>query len=56
LKLFQELGEEIKENMEGVNSSIMYLVHCKNLRKWHNVLPHITKIKGKNENWDRGRN
>jgi hypothetical protein len=33
--------------MEGVNSSIIYLIHCKNLCKCHNVpLPHPT-IKGK---------
>jgi hypothetical protein len=45
LKLFQEWGEgRIKENgrgMEGLNSSMMYLIYCKNFCKCHNV-PHPT--------------
>jgi hypothetical protein len=25
--------------VEGANSSMMYLLHCKNLCKWYNVPP-----------------
>jgi hypothetical protein len=37
----------IKENDEGVNSSMIYLIHCKNICKWHNVPPPSTTIKKK---------
>jgi hypothetical protein len=37
----------IKENVEEVNSTMIYLIHCKNLCKCHNVLPLSTTIKGK---------
>jgi hypothetical protein len=30
-------GEGINEKAEGVNSSTIYLICCKNLCKWHNV-------------------
>jgi hypothetical protein len=33
--------------MEGVNSNMIYLIHCKNLCKCHNVPPHSTTIKEK---------
>jgi hypothetical protein len=46
LKLFQEWGEErIKENDGVVNSSMMYLIYCKNLCKCHDVPPPSTTIK-----------
>jgi hypothetical protein len=37
--------------VEGVNSNMIYLVHCKNLSKCkcHNVLPPSTSIKEKKE-------
>jgi hypothetical protein len=38
---------EIKENGGGVNSSMIYLIHCKNLCKCHNVPPPSTIIKEK---------
>jgi hypothetical protein len=38
LKLFQEWGK-IKENDGGVNSSMIYLICCKNSCKCHNVPP-----------------
>jgi hypothetical protein len=31
--------------VEGVNSRMIYLIHCKNLGKCHNVPPHSTTIK-----------
>jgi hypothetical protein len=39
----------IKENGGGVNSSMIYLIYCKNFCKWHNVpQPSITvKVKKK---------
>jgi hypothetical protein len=40
------IGGEIKESGGRVNSSMMYLVHCKNLCKCHNV-PSPSTIKGK---------
>jgi hypothetical protein len=39
LKLLQELGEKGWRMVERVNSWVMYLIHCKNLCKRHNV-PH----------------
>jgi hypothetical protein len=36
---------EIKENGEGVNSSMIYLTHCKNIYKCHNVPRTIIKEK-----------
>jgi hypothetical protein len=33
--------------MEGVNSSMIYLIYCKNLCKWHHVPPPNTTIKKK---------
>jgi hypothetical protein len=37
------IGEgEIKENDEGVNSNMIYLIHCKNFCKFHNVFPSST--------------
>jgi hypothetical protein len=35
----------IKECSGGVNSSMIYLMHCKNLCKCHNVPPLSTTIK-----------
>jgi hypothetical protein len=41
-----ELEErKIKEISDWVNSSMMYLIHCKNFCKCHNILPHSTTIK-----------
>jgi hypothetical protein len=37
-------GQEIKES-SGRGSSMIYLIHCKNLYKCHNVLPPNTIIK-----------
>jgi hypothetical protein len=42
-------GRGIKEINEGVNSSMIYLIHCKNLCKCHNVPPPSTTIKEKNK-------
>jgi hypothetical protein len=40
LKLFEEWGEgEVKENGGGMNSSLTYLIYCKNFYKCHNVPP-----------------
>jgi hypothetical protein len=38
-------GGAIKEMMEGVNSTMLYLIYCKNFCKCHNVLPPSTTIK-----------
>jgi hypothetical protein len=50
LTLFLEWGKgerRIKENSEGVPSSIIYLIYCKNFCKCHNVpLPSTTIKKG----------
>jgi hypothetical protein len=35
-----------KESGRGMNSSIIYLIHCKNFCKCHNVSPLSTTIKG----------
>jgi hypothetical protein len=35
--------------VEGVNSSMIYLIQCKNLCKCHNVPPPSTTIKKKKE-------
>jgi hypothetical protein len=48
LKLFQESGEGGIKEKAGSNSSMMYLIHCKNLCKCHNVPHPSTTIKGKN--------
>jgi hypothetical protein len=37
----------IRRVVEGVNSSMIQLIHCKNLCKCHNVPPLSTTIKGK---------
>jgi hypothetical protein len=37
-------GGGIKERDKGVNLSMIYLVHCKNLCKCHNVPPPSTAI------------
>jgi hypothetical protein len=43
LKLFHEWGEEgIKKSGRGVNSSMIYLIDCKNFCKCHNVPPPST--------------
>jgi hypothetical protein len=48
LKQFQEWGMRgRKENGEGVNSSMKYLICCKNLYKCHNVPLPSTTIKKK---------
>jgi hypothetical protein len=41
-------AEESTGRVEGVNSSMIYLIHCKDLCKCHNVPPPITTIKKKN--------
>jgi hypothetical protein len=39
------VGEGMKESGGGVNSSVIYLIHCKKLCKCCNVpSPHTTKI------------
>jgi hypothetical protein len=38
-----------KRMVEGVNSCMIYLIHCMNLCKCHNVPPPSTTIKGKKE-------
>jgi hypothetical protein len=51
--IFVDTSLEIREggNEEGsvqkVNSCMIYLIHCSNLCKCHNVPPHITTIKEK---------
>jgi hypothetical protein len=35
--------EGIKENDGGVNSSMIYLIYCKNLFKYHNIHPEQQK-------------
>jgi hypothetical protein len=41
------IGEaEITRAVEGVNSSMIYLIHCKNLCKCHNISP-LSTIKKK---------
>jgi hypothetical protein len=49
LKLFQESGGEMKDSSGGGESSIIYLIHYKNLCKCHNIPPHSTKIEVKNK-------
>jgi hypothetical protein len=42
---FQELWiEEMKESSGMVNSSMVYLIHCKNLHKYSSVPPPSTTI------------
>jgi hypothetical protein len=41
------IGGGMKESSGGVNSNMIYLIHCKNLCKCHNVLPSSTTIKEK---------
>jgi hypothetical protein len=43
----KERGREV----EGVNSSMIYLMHCKNLCKCYNVPPPSTTIKKKKVIW-----
>jgi hypothetical protein len=38
-------GGGMKESSGGVNSSMIYLIHCKNLCKCYNVPPPCAKIK-----------
>jgi hypothetical protein len=38
-------GGRIKEMVEEVNSSMIYLISCKNLYKWHYILLPRTTIK-----------
>jgi hypothetical protein len=48
LKLFQEWADRgMKENDEGVNSNMIYLMCCKKFNKFHNVPPPSTTIKSK---------
>jgi hypothetical protein len=48
LKLFQEWREEeIKENGEGVNSNMIYLIYCKNYCKCHSGPPPSTTTQQK---------
>jgi hypothetical protein len=37
--------------IEGMNSSIIYLIYCENLCKYHNAPPPSTAIKEKNKNF-----
>jgi hypothetical protein len=43
-------GGGIKKIWEELNSSVIYLTHCKNLCKCHNVPLPSTTIKEKNKN------
>jgi hypothetical protein len=43
-------GEGMGERRGRGNSSMMYLIHCKNLHKYYKVLPPSTTIK-KNKVW-----
>jgi hypothetical protein len=54
LKLFQELagGERGWRAVEGGNSSMIYLIYCKNLYKYHNVPPPNTIIKEKTKQFN----
>jgi hypothetical protein len=48
LKLFREWKEEINESNGGVSSRLIYLIHCKNLCKCHNVaLPNTIQDKNR---------
>jgi hypothetical protein len=47
LKLFWELGEWDEREQWRVNSSMIYLIQCKNLYKCYNVLLPSTAIKKK---------
>jgi hypothetical protein len=47
LKLFQEWGGRVKENDEGVNSSMIYSIYCKNFCGCHNVPSPNTTVKKK---------
>jgi hypothetical protein len=38
-------GGDKGQRVEGVNSSIIYLIHCKNFCKHHTVTPSSTTIK-----------
>jgi hypothetical protein len=40
-------GKRMEESSEGVNSSMKYLTHCKNLYKCYNVLTLSITIKNK---------
>jgi hypothetical protein len=42
--LLRLLGGGWKRAAEGVNSSMIYLIHCKNLCKCYNVSPPSTAI------------
>jgi hypothetical protein len=42
--------------VEGVNSSMIYLIHCKNFCKCHNVPPTSTTINNNNNNKKQTRN
>jgi hypothetical protein len=42
-------GEEYRRAVK-VNSSMIYLIHCKNLCKYHNVSPTQHNNKGKKRN------
>jgi hypothetical protein len=41
------VGGKRRRAAEGVNSSMIYLLHCKNLCKCYNVPPPSTTIKNK---------
>jgi hypothetical protein len=42
-------GGSMKESSVGVNSRMIYSIHCKKICKCHNVPPPSTTIKGKKE-------
>jgi hypothetical protein len=44
----QDWGGGVQESDGGGNSSMTYLIHCKNLCKCHNIPPPSTTINGKN--------
>jgi hypothetical protein len=46
-------GERIKERVRGVKSSMIYLIHHKNICECHNVPPPSTAIKKKKERFSK---
>jgi hypothetical protein len=44
---YMHLGRRGQRRAVEVNSNMIYLIHCKNFYKCHNVSPPSTTIKGK---------
>jgi hypothetical protein len=43
------MGDGIRRMVEGVNSSMIYLIHCKNFYKCNNVPPPSIRVNKKNK-------